>query len=599
MALKVPNSERKLGSWAADLIANCLVSQRERAQRGAGYRNLFLQGTLDGSPATYGKTGPYTEDVSSYLYSPIELRFAIGPDDPGQTDERAMAQAAQRALHQELRRGSVDMMIDPAVLWALIKGKTFLQLLWSQNGFEASVIQPELFGVLREDINHLDKQEAFVVSTWVTSSIFEQIVSGHVDEKELLTRVKKYIDPSKPPTEEKQNFLKQVIIGGLNPYKSVDETADTSQGMVQWLNGPYPSFSAQLQADLIRLDTLWVQDVDTEDWTTIQLVGDDVIIEGKHIHRNIFADPSDITDKELLKRSKENNPLAGHIPYIEFCPNELEGYFWGLSELHRVALLQESLNSRINGINSLLRRQENPPRYFSGSGSINQLAYAKLNKPGGFMSDSSGTMKMETLAPVLPPDLWTDKHEVERMFDDVGGFTPILRGRGEAGVRSNAQAAALTRTGSPRFKTRALRTERSVEEVGGLAIDILKARYTKKVVGWAKPGEDLPGAAPPSWWQQLFRAPAKGMQRIEFLMHDLPDSFSCRVDSHSSSPAFSQDAKELAFALRKAEAISNQALIALTHPPHEEQLILDSEADAIAKAEFAAQHPEEAMKKKK
>lgn len=489
--------------------------------------------------------------------------------------------------------------MDSWVLWSLIKGKSFLQLLWADSGFEPSVVQPEVMGVLREDLNTLEQQEAFVHSTWITSSQFKQLVANHPDQTELLRNVKKYLDPKNPSTPEKQNFLKQIILGGLNPYKSADDAStSTSQGMVQWLNGPYPTFSSEVLADLIRIDSLWVQDAEMEDWTTIQLVGDDCVIEGKHVHRNVFADPADIKDSELLKRSKENNPLAGHIPYIECCPNELDGYFWGVSELQPVAILQESLNSRIDGINRLLRLQENPPRSFSGSSSINQTAYAKLNKPGGFFTEAGPGMKIDTLAPQLPADLWNDKHEIERMFDDIGGFTPTLRGRGDSGVRARSQAESLARMGSPRFKTRALRVERSVEEVGGLMMDILRAKYPKKVYGWMKPGadENTTAPAPQSWWSQIWSAPAKGMGRKEFIMHDLPETFSCHVDSHSSSPAFSHEAKELAFALRKVDAISNQALIALTHPPHEEQLILDSEVDSIAKAQFAAEHPELAAK---
>jgi hypothetical protein len=182
------------------------------------------------------------------------------------------------------------------------------------------------------------------------------------------------------------------------------------------------------------------------------------------------------------------------------------------------------------------------------------------------------------------------------MFDDMGGFTPTIQGRGESGVRAQAHAETLVRTGSPRFKNKALRVERSVEAVGGLMLDVLRARCPDKLAGWIKPGGDSPAAAPEAWWSRFLRPPAKGMQRIEFLMHDLPQSCRVKVDSHSSSPAFSHEGRELAFALAKDGAIGAADLIALTHPPHEESLMLAAETREIEKAQFAAEHPEIAAK---
>lgn len=596
MSLKIPS--RGLGRWAQELVNDCSTSQKERAQRGALFRNLFLTGDPNGTPQTYPKTNPYVEQLSAFLYSPVDLRYTINADDPGQPNERAMALAASRVLHAELRAGGVDMKIDQVVTQSLIKGKSFLQILFSRrpNGtcrFEPSVLQPELMGVLREDLPSLDAQEAFFFSTYITYGRFAQLVENHPDRDDLLKSARKYMRPTDAATTspDKANFLKQVIVGGLNPYRTSEQGASGNQGLVNWLSGPAPTFDPEVLASLIRIDELWVQDAEMSDWTTIQLMGDEVI-EGKYIRRNIFSDPGDITDKEALKRSRDNNPLAGRIPFIEFCPNELEGYFWGRSELYNVSLIQLGLNQRIDGIQRLLRMQEDPPRSFSGNFTSNQATYAKLNKPGAFVTSDNPNAKVENLAPDLPADLWLDKHEYERMFDDVGGFTATMQGRGDANVRSQAQAETLVRTASPRFKTRALKIERSVENAGNLMLDVLRARYTRKVAGWTKPGEEPPNAAPQAWWRNFLQSPAPGMHRIEFLMHDLPAEYQVRVDSHSSSPAFSYESRELAFALANRGAINNPSLIALTQPAHAESLMMDAETAEIQRAQLIAQHPE-------
>jgi len=606
MALKLP--KRSLGGWASEIVQQCSASQSNRVQRGALFRNLYLMGDANGQPQTYPKTNPFIDTLASYLYSPTDLRFTIAPSDPGQSDQRAMADGVERTLHAELRRGgpnAVDMKIDQAVTQSLIKGKAFLQIYYSTPNsgrsfaFDSAVLQPELMGVLREDLPSLDAQEAFFFSTYLTFGRFSELVARNPDREQLLRRAKRYIAP-RSDTElspASRNLIRQVIVGGMNPFRTQSDTPAQGGGFVNWLQGPSPQFSPDVLSELVRLDELWVQDVDTHDWTTIQLL-DDEIIEGRYIHRNLFADPYDITDPELLKRSKASNPLAGHHPFVEFCPNEIEGYFWGRSELHNVALLQSGLNTRIDGIQTLLRLQEDPPAAFAGGWNVTQNKYSKLNKKGAFFTSENPNAKVQMLAPELPQDLWADKREYERMFDDLAGFAPVLQGRGDQGVRSQAQAETLIRTASPRFKTRALKVERSVEQVGALMLAALRARYPTKVQSWAKPGDSaIPPASQP-WWKNLFAAPAPGMSLIEFIMADVPSTFSVRVDSHSSSPAFSYESRELAFALANRGAIDNAALIALTHPSHEETLIHDAEVAAIQRAQFMAAHPELAFGKK-
>src|SRR5262249_51573997 len=160
-------------------------------------------------------------------------------------------------------------------------------------------------------------------------------------------------------------------------------------------------------------------------------------------------------------------------------------------------------------------------------------AYAKLKKPGGYISEQTPNAKIDTLAPQLPADLWADLKQIEGMYDDLGGFTPTLQGRGEGGVRAQAHAETLVRTASPRFKNRALRIERSVEAAGGLMIDILRARLPDKLSGWMKPGESIGVEAPEAWWKRMFVAPAPGMRKVEFIMYDLPATCKVMVDSHS------------------------------------------------------------------
>ncbi len=600
--MRIP--DKNLEKWASGIIAQCCSSRDERVQRGAVYRNMYLTGSEDGEPAVYNKTFAYIDNLSSYLYSPVELRFGIEKYGSSTAADRAKAAAAASELHRYLRQGDVDELIEEAVIWALVKGKAFIKMLWTEDGYEPHLVQPETMGVLREDLTSLSEQEAFVHSSYLTPSAFALLIDNYPDKekKEIMDKVANHIHPANDGSNpDSNNMLKQVIIGGLNPFRAASSGKTQTRGVVDWLGGPSPTLSPKLLGSIIRIDELWIKDDDRKDYTVIQMIGDNTILEGKTRHRNIIADPYDPDNKRKVLVSSEDNPLKGRHPFIEFCPNKLANYFWGRSEICNIALLQLMLNNRIDGINNLLRRQEDPPRMFTGGTGPSQQQYAKLKKPGGYLTDSSPGGKMQDLAPELPQGLWESLQEMEAFYDKMAGFTPTLQGRGESGVRAAGHSAALTQNASPRFKDRALGIERSVEGLGGLGLDYLKVHVGEKLTAWVMP-QDKSIETTVEIDPVLAEPPAEGMLPIEFLFSQLPERCKVVVDSHSSSPAFSHETRELLFALFKDGAIDKKQLITHTDPPGSDTMLEDLIKADIAQQKFAAEHPEaaaDAAKKKK
>lgn len=600
--MKIPS--RNVDKWAAEIIGVCSASRDERINRGAVYRNLYLTGSEDGDPAVYNKTFAYMDNLSSYLYSPVELRFGIEKYGSSTAADRAKASTAASELHRYLRQGNVDTLIEEAVIWSLVKGKCFIKMLWSESGFEASVIQPEMLGVYREDITSLDEQEAFYHSVYLTPARFAQMVENHPDAYELRKKAEKYMRAGRANDPDSNNTLKQVIIGGLNPFRASSAGKTQTRGIVDWLSGPSPTLSPKLMASLLRVDELWVWDDDRNDYTTIQIIGDDVLIEGGTRHRNIVSDMFDPDNPAKFMETDSDNPLAGHHPFVEFCPNRLSNYFWGRSEICNIALLQQMMNNRVDGINRLLRRQENPPRIFTGGQGPTSQQYAKQNKPGGYLVDNSMGGKMTDLAPALPEGLWESLHEMEAMYDKMAGFTPTLQGRGESGVRAQGHSESLTKNASPRFKDRAIDVERSVETLGGLGLDYLKAKVGTKLTAWVMPSDQsIETEVSKEFDPDLLEPPVKGMLPIEFLFGQLAEQMKVVVDAHSASPAFSHETRGLLFDLYKAGAIDKKQLIIHTAPPGEDTMLEDLVRAEIAEQQFKAQHPElaeeQAKKKKK
>jgi hypothetical protein len=59
----------------------------------------------------------------------------------------------------------------------------------------------------------------------------------------------------------------------------------------------------------------------------------------------------------------------------------------------------------------------------------------------------------------------------------------------------------------------------------------------------------------------------------EFLLSQLPENYQVQVDSHSASPAFAEDNRQVAIALARAGAIDAEDLIHMLHPPGAELLL--------------------------
>lgn len=587
--MRIPKNVKR-AEWAADIIRACTESRAQRIQRGLAFRNLFLTGDDGGTPQTFLRTQDYCRDVLAFLYSPSDLRFRIDYFGQASPADRAKADAATSFLHQHIVESNIDDHMSDCVLWSIIKGKIIQQMLWSRQGLESHLVQPEMFGVYNESINTLKGQEAFVKTTFPTRSRFRQMISGMSTNDQ--TRLMKAADQQTVRGRESENtnsVLKQIVVGGLYPYTTAGNTPSSTGAQVQYLFSPEPQMQSAMVDQLIPYDELWFWNDDQDDWATITMVGEEIVF-GKDALFNAFSSqrPGD----------SRANPLHGENGFTEFCAMPLDGYFWGISYITLISLLQKSMNNRIDGINTMLRLQEDPPRGFLGMTSVNQNAYAKLKKPGGYFSDSNPNGKIEKLADPVPADIWRSFHEINNMFDTIGGFPPIARGEGEGSVRSAGQTETLLRTGAARHKDASLKIERAVERVGAISFALLQAKTTDELTGWLMPKTQSVQADDEGDADMSMEPPAPGMRPITFSLAEMSDRAKVTVDSHSASPAFREEARQLAFALNKIGAASPKRVVEMTHPPQEEALIEDITQRDIAQAAFLEAHPEAAQQHK-
>ena len=583
----IPGSD--LAAFVRDITDQCFSSRLDRINRATFFENYFQSGSEDATnPALFNKSYAAIDTTESLLYSPVALRFKLSDPEVPNVLNRQKHRVAAAKIRDACRRADLDSMISAAVGVALVKGKGFIKLAMrgKEHNLHGTLIQPEDLGVLRENHTSLDQDmEAFSQRTMVTVWQFDRILRSlgwsEKAERETRERVKSYQTLSTGDEKAKASAM-QVTVGAMYPFQPGSQGPSQSRGIADWLSQPKPSMAPSVEQTLIPLDETWMWNDREEDWNTFQLIGD-ILLMGRFQRVNALAYDAD---------ARQSSPfLKGEHPYREFCVNPVDDYFWGASELRHLVPLQEQLNSRLIGINRMLRLQEDPTKKFIGATGVNQTALSRYKKPGGYWTDSSPNAKIETDEVKIPQDLHASVHEIERMFDDMVGLPPTSQGKGDAGVRSHRHADSLVRAASPRFKDRALLVERDVEALGGLILDLKKAYSADRLIAWAPQEEaGAEGDAP----DPLIPPPAKGLVSVRFTYADISDDVAVRVDSHSSSPAFSEDAKMLHFDLLKVGAESKDELVEHVDVGDPEELQAGIMRRDIAAAE--AQKQAEAMK---
>ena len=369
--MRIP--KRNLERFVREVANECLVSQTDRSTKYDSFKSYYLFGADNPTEAAiYNKTFAYLDDLTSLLYSPISLRFKVSNDTLPNLVEESKGRATANFLRSGARASNTDTRISEAVEWSLVKGKTFIKAGYKRGQFTSDLIQPDSFGVLRENHDQLDEDmEAFCHTMWITPYQFDRMIYNHTDKELLRKRAKRYqAERSRP------NGRMSVVTGGMQPFQAGGGTGSVNHGMVDWMGSPSPQLSPALEGRLMRLDEVWIWDDDRRDWATFQIIGDDMLVMGKYLIYNAMAWNPD--------SCRPYDPLVGRHPYTEFSPNRIDEYFWGRSEIVNVALIQEAINSRINGTNRILRLQEDPPKRFTGTSGVNQQALSRFNKPGGY-----------------------------------------------------------------------------------------------------------------------------------------------------------------------------------------------------------------------
>ena len=510
--MRIPTEHAARESFYLDIIEKCEVSKAERKGDYSSLRAWYLFGAgPEESPAIYNKIYPHLDQLTSFLYSAETTRFSINIGASVPTKEYKKIGILTQALNDEWINSNADQVFSNAMTWSLTYSSTFIKLIYN-NGIHPYMVEPAAIGVLREDTQYLDRQEAITQTYYITRSELMARLYSHPKRTQILDRITASYNPL--PTEVPEG-VDRIVMSQTNP---------TIYGSVNLDLYGYNRYKARVAEDTVEMRELWIWNDETSDYQVVTIATPDVVI---------------------YDRPGESVFLKGEIPFVQICPSPQYDYFWGQSEVQRLIYLQQMRNRRMTEILDLLSKQVAPPTALMGfSGILDEKNFA-LNRAGGLLSTDMPNAKVEKLAPNIPQDLYGSLREIDQMFEEASGIVSVLQGRGESGVRSAGHASQLARLGSSRAKKRALIIEDSLEKVATLYLKLMQVydntHYTTE-------------------------------EGVKFIAEQFTEDYVVKVDAHSNSPIFTEDLRELAFSLFKAQAIDKESLIDLLEPPMKQEL---------------------------
>lgn len=539
--LDIPKQEYALIRFANDMIQACMESSNNRASEARLINAIVETGRTDGAKSKINMLYNHLDRLTAYLYSPTDLRFTL--DFENDYPERIYQQAAvvARGLTRDWERNNIDTLFGGGVFEALKYGSCILKQ-WTEADDEDVSYQSRLvsqwnFGVYTEDENDLAKQEVLCERMYITMPEVWQRIHKLPGAKDLMKKIRSHARGGESDWSSTSFFHQVLSVSALNTSGTVNPSPPPG-GIVDLANNQnYGMMSPSVGIDRVLMHELWVKG--EKDYVTIQVIDPDIIItpfrkEGVVMRMQNLLIPGDMH--------------TGRHPYTLIQPNQMRGYIWGRTEIADLVEPQMLLSMGADDASRLLGVQVDKIIGYSGVDGMTDERYDAMRGAGWASAPQGATMT--DLTPKFPAELLPMLKFYIEQLNVLGGFSDLMQGRGESGVRAGTHANTLLKTGSPRLRDRSLLVERQCATAADLTL-LLKT---------AKDGDQ--------YWTKA--ETLNDIKETTFRLTDLPDDRRVAVDSHSSSPIFADDHQQLiAFGLKAGFIDGEEALDDLNYPNRE------------------------------
>lgn len=531
--IHVPPDKPSVLKLALDLIEICRVSQATRAQFYSLLNLIMQSGRANGDKALINLMYKHVDRTAAHLFSPVELKFAL--DFEWEYDEETYKRGAQAAktVTRQWSRQRTDKRFARGVFDGLSYGCA-LHKQWPQLSYgdvityHDRLVMPWQFGVFNEAVDDINEQLCLLETNTITMPEVWRRISNLPDARTLYNRIATHAATQSPLFEPTSYFNQLLSTSQINTTGV--QTAQRPGGIITFGQGPnYMAMQPRVDTPTVNIHELWVQD--DEDYTTIIMIEPDIIVAPYFKKENLLASGSCLQ------------------PYRKICPNETTNWFWGRPEIIDLIEPQNLLADWCEDTKRLQGMQVDKILAFIGTTKLDDRGYGNARAAGYFNLEQGEDVK--DLTPhVAENGLPVLKWLVETI-SMLGGFPPIMQGQGEPGVRAGSHADKLTKNASPTLRDRALVVESQCEDAADLTLAIREAKDPK--IYWTK-GKN-----------------SQEREGSEFMLSDLPDDWRVTVDSHSSSPIFSDENQQLVFAAHQRGIVDGEYVIDNVALPNKSQ----------------------------
>lgn len=563
--IPVPSSNKhgELVAFANELVQQCRVSAHMRAAYYRMMNAICETGRYDGSKSLINLLYAHIARTAAHLFSPIELKFSIDFENPQPQLILDRGNAVGKQLTRTWERNRTRMTFARGVFESLKYGAA-IHKQWVQEEDELPVyydkiVMPWAFGVFREDENRIDRQEALCETTMLTGPEVWSRIYHLPNARKLYDDIMVHAKAGEA-TAEPNSFFHQILSTSQINTGVTSASRPMPGGILQMSADPnYAIMGPVVAPAVVQMHELWVKD-DTGDYTTIQLVEPGVLIA------------------PLFKKSNLLGVKRQH-PYRLIQPNEVTNWFWGRSELVDLIEPQALLSVWADDVKRLFGLQVDKILGFVGETGMNDELYAQFRGAGWTNLPQGSDIK--DITPKMPPEAIPMLKFVIEIINMIGSFPEIMQGKGEAGVRAGVHADTLLKTGSPTLRERSLIVEEQCADAADLTLQLMEAKD------------------PQRYWLQADK-PLEDVEKTSFLLADIPDDRRVTVDSHSTSPIFSDDTKQLIYQAAKLGYVTGEYVIDNLPFPDKERAKAQLRKREMEQAEFLQkalkEHPEIADK---
>lgn len=566
----LPRSQDSLQRRVLELIETCTQTRMDRASIYNRREAYYLHGTCGSSAVKYNRIMCHLDLVSSFVYSPDHAFYHISAEQSNDDHVIKQAIALQDSFNDDFQDSGTSDRFGEAVPWSLVYDTMIFKQGWNnlRRALTAELIAPYDFGVYDERIPDLDSQQAFCHTYYLDyyESIWRIARAGQAKE------INK-IEVSNKPAFEMPSMLSRMIIsqtGGLNIQGNV-------LGQINPSYTPAATYQSDSRVPLIEWNELWVWDDEAGDYRFFQVCRPDILIsDSKDTVEALRAVPGRFESRmpeggdEDFYRTKTNYFLPHDHPFTAITPYGKYNYFWGIAHIDSLTVLQDWMSKRLDQIDDILEKQADPPKVGSGFTGLSDESMEAFGGAGTYLFDQMPSAQVKELAPQMPPNLFADFQQINGLFLEASGLTEVLQGKGEEGVRSRQHAQELRKTGGGRIRKTAQRIEVPLTRIGDIGLKLKQKN------------DDEP----------LHPEPDEKDKVEKFYPCQIASQVKIRVDGHSHSPLFGDEAREIAILLKKSQAIENEMFVRMLNPPSKENIIHSLRRQEKAKQQMLKQHPE-------